>query len=135
MTLYIYIGNTQQTFKKRMDGHLSDLLRLLKNRQKPDSFCAHFKHHFNTTMSQTYLSKYMMFKVVKKLNLIGAMMFFMKTNCNLCMGKKLTIPKHLRDKNITIMNKNLMIYEACRHKTTFRRFCLITDYPINRWKG
>ena len=30
----IYIGNTQQTFKKRMDGHFSDIKRLLKNRQK-----------------------------------------------------------------------------------------------------
>ena len=29
----IYIGNTQQNFKKRMDGQLSDLQRLLKNRQ------------------------------------------------------------------------------------------------------
>ena len=27
----IYIGNTQQNFKKRMDGHFSDILRLLKN--------------------------------------------------------------------------------------------------------
>ena len=27
----IYIGNTQQTFKKIIDGHLSDLLRLFKN--------------------------------------------------------------------------------------------------------
>ena len=27
----VYIGNTQQKFKKIMDGHFSDLLRLLKN--------------------------------------------------------------------------------------------------------
>ena len=27
----IYIGNTQQTFKKIMDGHFYNLLRLLKN--------------------------------------------------------------------------------------------------------
>ena len=27
----IYIGSTQQTFKKIMDGHFSDLLRLPKN--------------------------------------------------------------------------------------------------------
>ena len=26
----IYIGNTQQTFKKRMNGHFSDLQSLLK---------------------------------------------------------------------------------------------------------
>ena len=30
----IYIGKTQQTFKKIMDGHFSNLLRLLKNGQK-----------------------------------------------------------------------------------------------------
>ena len=52
-----YIGNTQQTFKKRMDGHFSDLLRLLKNGQKSDSFADHFKQHFNTTTSRTDLLK------------------------------------------------------------------------------
>ena len=38
----IYIGNTENTFKKRMDGHFSYLQRLLKNGQKSDSFDAHF---------------------------------------------------------------------------------------------
>ena len=32
----IYIGNTQKTPKKRMDGHFHDFLCLLKNRQKSD---------------------------------------------------------------------------------------------------
>ena len=32
----IYIGNTQKTSKKIMDGHFSDILRLLKNGQKYD---------------------------------------------------------------------------------------------------
>ena len=68
----IYIGNTQQTFKKRLDGHFSDLLRLPKNGQKSDSFSAHFEQHFNTTTSHTDLRKYMTFKVVKQLmNLIS----------------------------------------------------------------
>ena len=48
-----------------MDGHLSDLQRLLKNEKKPDSFAAHFIQHFNTTTSRTDLRKYTMFKVVK----------------------------------------------------------------------
>ena len=34
----IYIGNTQKKFKKIMDGHFSDIPRLLKNGQKSDSF-------------------------------------------------------------------------------------------------
>ena len=39
----IYIGNTQQTFKKRMDVHLSDILCLLKNGNKTYLFAAHFE--------------------------------------------------------------------------------------------
>ena len=114
----IYIGNTQHTFKK-MDGNFSDLLFLLKNVQKSDSFAAHFEQHFNTTMSRTYLRKYMTFKVVNQLNPIGAMKTFTKPNCNLCMEERLTILKKIRDKRVTIMNKNSKIYGAFRHKTTF----------------
>ena len=116
----IYIGNTQQTFKTRMDGHFSDLLCLFKNRQKSDSFAAHFEHHFNTTTSITYLRNYMTFKVVKQLNLFGAMKTFTKPNCNICMQERLTILKKIRDKRVIVMNKNLKIYGACWHKTTFR---------------
>ena len=39
----VHIGNTQQTFKKRADGHFSDLLRLLQNGQKSDSFACPFQ--------------------------------------------------------------------------------------------
>ena len=75
----IYIGNTQQTFKKRMDGHFSNLQCLLKNGKKPDSFAAHFVQHFNNTTSRTDLRKCMTFKVIKQLNLIGAMKTFTKS--------------------------------------------------------
>ena len=68
----IYIGNTQQTFKNIVDGHFSDILRLLKNRQKYDSFAAHFEQHFNAITSRTDIRKYMTFKVVNRLNPIGA---------------------------------------------------------------
>ena len=36
----IYISNTQQALKKIMDGHFSDILRILKKGQKSDSFVA-----------------------------------------------------------------------------------------------
>ena len=51
----IYIGNTQQIFKKIMDGHFSDLLRLLKNGQKSNSFTAHFEQHLKSATSRTEL--------------------------------------------------------------------------------
>ena len=81
----IYIGNTQQTFKEIMDGHFSDLQRLLKNGEKSDSFAAHLVQHFNNTSSCIYLRECMTFKVIKQINLIGAMKTFTKPNCNLCM--------------------------------------------------
>ena len=115
----IYIGNTQQTLKKIMNGHISNLLCFLKNGQKSDSFSAYFKQHFNTTMSCTYLCKYMIFQVVKQLIPIGAMKNFMKPNCNLCIEERLMILKKLRDKNVTVINKNSEMYRACLHKTTF----------------
>ena len=113
-----------------MDGHFSDLLRLLKDGQKSDSFAAHFEQHFNTTTSYTDLRKYMTFKVVKQLNPIVAMETFTKPNCNLCMEERLKILKKIRDKRVTIMNKNSEIYGASRHKTTFHRFCLSTNDPV-----
>ena len=45
----VYVGNTQKNLKIRMDSRSSNLLRLLKNRQKSDSFAAYFEQHFNTT--------------------------------------------------------------------------------------
>ena len=101
----IYIGNTQQTFKKIMDGHFSDLQHLLKNGQRSDSFAAHCVQHFNSTTSSTELRKCMTFKVLNQINLIGAMKTFMKPNCNICMQEHLTIPKMIRDKQVTVMKK------------------------------
>ena len=132
----IYIGNTQQTFKKRMYSHFSDLQRLLKNGQKSDSFAVHFVQHFNDTMSHTDLRKCMTSNVLKQLNPIGAMKTFTKPNCNWCMQERLTILKIPCDKHVTVMNKSSETYGACWKKTTLRQFCLSTDDPVfNGWKG
>ena len=119
-----------EDFQKIMDGHFYDLQRLLKNGQKSDSFAAHFVQHFNITTSRTELRKCMMFKVLKQLNPIGAMKTFTKPNCNLCMQERLTTLKMIRDKCVTVMNKNLEIYGACRHMTCFHQFFLRTDDPV-----
>ena len=66
----INIGNTNHTFKKRMDGHLSNIPRIIKNGQKYDSFAAHFEQHIKFTTPRTDLSKCMTFKLVKQINLI-----------------------------------------------------------------
>ena len=118
----IYISNTHHTFKKIMDGNFSNLLCLLKNGQKSDSFAAHFWQHFDATTLRTGLRKYIAFKVIKQLNPIGEMKIFTKPNCNLCMEEFLTILKNLRDKHATVINKEYEIYGACQHKTTLNFF-------------
>ena len=79
------MGNTHQTFMKRIDGCFSNLIPLLKNGQKSDSFAVHIVQHFNSDTSHTDLRKFMTFKVIKYINLIGAMKTFTEPNCNLCM--------------------------------------------------
>ena len=75
----------------------------------------------------------MTFKLLKQLKPIGAMKTFTKPNCNICMQERLTIMKNLRDKRVTVMNKNSKIYGACRYKTISYRFCLSTDDPVFNW--
>ena len=67
----------------------------------------------------------MTLKVLKKIKLIVAMKKITKPNHNLCMEEYLTILKKLHDKRVMVMNKNLEIYGACWHKTTFHQFFLI----------
>ena len=115
----IYICNTHQKSKKRMDGHFSDLLCLLKNGQIFDSFAYNFEQHFKYTTSHTDLHKCTASKVVNHINPIGATKKNTKNNCNLCIEERLTLLKQLHDKHVTLVNKNSEIYGACRHKTTF----------------
>ena len=113
-----------------MDGHFSDTLRILNNGKN--------KTHLLPTLNRTLplIRHVHICVIIRQLNLIGAMKTFTKPNCNLCMEERLTILKKLHDRSVTIMNKNLEIYVACRHKTTFHRFCVITDDPVlNGWKG
>ena len=89
----IYIGNTQQSFKKIRDGHFYDLQRQLKNEQKLDSFAAYLVQHFNNTTLRMYLRKFVTFTSIKEINLIGAMKTFTKPNRNLCIQERLMILK------------------------------------------
>ena len=54
----------------------------------------------------------MVLEVVKQINPIGAMKTFTETYRKLCMEELLTILEKLCDKRVTVMNKNLDIYEV-----------------------
>ena len=58
-----------------------------------------YENHLNATTPRMDLRKYMPFKVVKELNLIGAMKTFTKPHCNICMEERLTTIKKIREKD------------------------------------
>ena len=89
----IYIGNTQQTTKKIMDGHFPDILRLIKNVQKPDSFASYLEQYFNATKPHTYIRKYMTFKVVKIYKPDWRKVFFHENQLQLMYGGTFNGPK------------------------------------------
>ena len=92
-----------------MDSHFSDIISLVKNRQKSYSFAAHFEHHFDATASRTDLCKYMTFKVVKQIKPIGPMKTFRKPYRNLCMEEHLLILKKYVTNALRLLTR-YMIY-------------------------
>ena len=50
---------------RKIDSHLSNVQRLLKNEQKSDSFDAHLERYFSSTTSRMDLRKCMTFNVGK----------------------------------------------------------------------
>ena len=77
----------------------------------------------------------MTFKLVKQLNLIGAMKTFIKPTFNLFIEERLTVLIKLSDKCVTIVNKNSEVYGDYRHKTAFYQFLLSTDDPMFVFNG
>ena len=63
----IYISNTHETDKKIMDGNFSDVQRIFKM----DKNQTQFKQSFKYTTPHMDLRKFMAFKVVKQINMIG----------------------------------------------------------------
>ena len=122
----IYIGNTQQHPKKRMQGHAQDCRKMILSGTKSDSFAEHFCQFIPIPKEGEKLKvqDYMNydFEILWKGNPINAVKSFGKRSCKLCAQERLAILKATRkDPNIVINNNN-EIYGACRHKPWFHRY-------------
>ena len=67
----IYTGNKKQTFKKTMDRYFSNVQRILKNRQKLDSFAVHDEKYFKSTTALNDMCNCETLKLAKQINTIG----------------------------------------------------------------
>ena len=62
---FIDIGNPQQTFKEKLEGHLSYAQHIIKNGQKSDSSAAYYEQHFKYYTLRNDICTCITFKVVK----------------------------------------------------------------------
>ena len=109
---------------------LTDYYLEVQCRQKLSSFAAYDEQHVDYTTSRNDLGNCMMFKVVKQVNNIGVMESFTKPNLNLRIEEHLKIPKNLRERIATMMNKIYQICGAFQNKNSFHQSFLSTDDPI-----
>ena len=120
----IYIGNTQQNLKERMNQHAQDVRVLVNTGKTSDSFARHFAKHFGPAEKATVAKARELVKVEVEWqgNPISIMRSFGKLNCGLCMKERIKILHLSRNDPGKLINSNSEIYGACRHKTKFHRY-------------
>ena len=124
MTNKVYIGNTQQNFKTRMQQHFNDVRKLHKHGEKSDSYAKHFAKQFinfneiNNRIQRNSIHC----SVIWQGNPISAVKTFGTANCMLCAKERLEILKISRFKPHLLINSCNEIYGACRHKPRFHRY-------------
>jgi GIY-YIG catalytic domain len=120
----IYIGNTQQPFKKRMQQHFNDVNKLHQKGIKSDSYAKHFAEQLRNfkTLSPNLQRNSITCKIIWKGNPISAVKTFGTKDCSLCNRERIEILKASRKDPKSLINSCNEIYGACRHKPRFHRY-------------
>ena len=132
----VYIGNTQQKVKKRMEAHLGKVCNLANKNQHSDSFARHFASICQASdgnkLTRKDVRKYMTVEIMWEGNPITVMKTFGKPSCSLCMREKINILQSIRRNPKLTINTRSELYGACRHNTRFHRY---TNYTISADEG
>ena len=121
----VYIGNTQQHFKTRMQQHFSDVKRLHSKGEKSDSYAKHFAFHLQNfkDISPRLQRNNITCSVIWEGNPLSAVKSFGTASCMLCNQERLEILKQSRKDPKMLINSCNEIYGACRHNPKFHRYC------------
>ena len=120
----IYIGNTQQHVKTRMQQHVQDVRKLYISEKSSDSFAAHFAKGIPMNVDKKTIKDFIKFKVdiIWHGNPLSCVKTFGTRGCKLCAMERLEILKLTRTNRKLAINKCNEVYGACRHKPRFHRF-------------
>jgi hypothetical protein len=124
MTNKIYLGNTQQHVKSRMQGHVQDVKRLVINDKASDSFASHFAALVPEGAEKKEVKNHVKIKVdiIWQGDPISCVKTFGTKGCKLCAKERYAIIKLTRETPQLAINKCNEVYGACRHKPRFHRF-------------
>jgi GIY-YIG catalytic domain len=123
-TSKIYIGNTQQYFKKRMQQHFNDVKKLHTFGEKSDSYAKHFAMQLSNlpTTTPQIQRESIRCSVLWQGNPISVVKTFGTPNCALCNKERIEILKQSKKDSNSLINSCNEIYGACRHKPKFHRY-------------
>ena len=125
LTKKVYIGNTQQNFKKRMAGHFQDVKRLMDKGEHSNSYAKHFAGIWPrgaAAPSPGMQRDLIECQILWQGNPISIVKTFGKSTCGLCNRERMEIVKLSRKTPDMIINSCSEIHGACRHKPRFHRF-------------
>jgi hypothetical protein len=120
----VYIGNTQQHFKWRMQQHFNDVKKLHQHGLKSDSYAKHFANQLSNfdNLTPALQRNSITCKVLWQGNPINVVKTFGTPNCALCNKERLEILKQSRKNPESLINSCNEIYGACRHNPKFHRY-------------
>jgi GIY-YIG catalytic domain len=114
-TSKVYIGNTQQHFKRRMQQHFNDVKKLHQLGQKSDSYAKHFANQFLNfdNLTPQFQRNSITCDILWQGNPISVVKTFGTAKCALCNKERLEILKHSRKNPESLINSCTEIYGAC----------------------
>jgi hypothetical protein len=123
-TSKVYIGNTQQYFKKRMQQHFNDVKKLHSQSIKSDSYAKHFAEQLSNfeDISPTLQRSNIRCSILWQGNPINVVKTFGTSNCALCNKERIEILKQSKKDPKSLINSCNEIYGACRHHPKFHRY-------------
>jgi GIY-YIG catalytic domain len=123
-TSKVYIGNTQQHFKKRMQQHFNDVKKLHQHGIKSDSYAKHFSLQLSNFDNPTpkIQRNSISCEILWQGNPINVVKTFGTPNCALCNKERLEILKQSKKDPNSLINSCNEIYGACRHNSKFHRY-------------
>jgi hypothetical protein len=119
-----YIGNTQQTTKTRIQGHVQDVKKLFSNGKKSDSFATHFATLVPEGTAKKEVKNFVKVKVdiLWQGDPLSCVKTFGTRGCKLCAKERYAIIKLTRENPKLAINKCNEVHGACRHLPRFHRF-------------